>query len=301
MNRWTQSFCRTGVLGMVLLSIVGAGVVPVVAQIPTSAPKLPPAEEVIAKWIDAQGGVTAIERLRSRVVKGTFEVVGQNLKGPMVAYSMAPDKQYTLTELQGFGKVENGTSDGVAWEIAPTTGPRLMQEYERELSLREATLHWPAHWKDYYQRVETVGTAKVEDRDTYKVVMTTKGGTPETIYFDAKTYLPAKLEFKLNNPMGEIPVEFTFFDYKKTDGITMAMRVRQSLGGGVQTAEIITTEVQYNVEIPADNFKVPPAVQALVDQKKTTSAPAAPSKSAPDKAAPGKGSPTPGEPKKGKP
>jgi outer membrane lipoprotein-sorting protein len=268
MNRWMQACRAIGPWSVALALCAGLSVTSVRAQSKASEEKLPPAEELMAKSIEAQGGAAAYEKLKTRVMKGTFEIVGQNVKGPMVTYNQAPNKQYSVIDLENFGKVESGADGEVAWEVAPATGPRVLQGYERALSLREAALQAPIRWKDFYKKIETAGTDKVDDRPVYKLVMTPNEGAPETVYLDAKTYLAAKAEFKLSGPMGDVQVVVTFDDYRKTDGINMPMRARQVLAGGAQTVEITVNEVQYNVDIPADKFKLPAAVQALVDREK---------------------------------
>lgn len=60
-------------------------------------------------------------------------------------------------------------------------------------------------------------------------------------------------------PMGEMTAETYPSDYRKTDGILIPFKLAQSQGG--QSFEIKLTEVKHNVELPADTFKVPAALE----------------------------------------
>ena len=48
---------------------------------------------------------------------------------------------------------------------------------------------------------------------------------------------------------------------------TAAHKARMKVMG--QTRNIVTDSIKHNVEIPADRFKLPDEIQALVDKKKS--------------------------------
>src|SRR5262249_36051553 len=90
---------------------------------------LPKAEEVLDKYVEATGGKAAYEKIKNQVLHGTVELGGA-VKGPMVSYHAPPNKMYVEIELQGLGKIEQGTDGKVAWERSALAGARILNGAE---------------------------------------------------------------------------------------------------------------------------------------------------------------------------
>lgn len=243
------------------------------AQQPTTQPavRLPAAEEIIEKAIEAQGGKAALQKLQSRICKGTFAIAAQNIKGALTTYEQAPNKKYVVIEIEGLGKVESGSDGEVCWENSSMTGARVLEGEERALALRDATFHAALEWKKLYEKAECTGEATVDDEPCWKVAMTPKGGSPETIFYSKKTGLPTKIAWTLTGPMGELLIETKPREYKKVDDVLMAHVMSQTAMGIEQT--ITLDRIEHNMNIPADRFALPDAIKALLDKSKPDSKP----------------------------
>ena len=265
-------FGGTGVVALAALAGVFAG-----GRAYAQDAKLPTAETVINKSIEALGGQAEFDKIHNRVTKGTLEVVGQPSKISLTIYEAAPNKQYSLTDVPGMGKVESGSDGDVCWQVTPA-GPSILEGTDRALALRQATFNDLLHWKQLYQKVECVAQEPVDDRPCYKLVMTPAEGQgePETVYYDSKTYLPVKTVMTMKGPMGEATREGVPSDYKKVDGILLPAKLTQTLKAGPmsQTVAVTFDSIEQNVELPADRFALPEPVKELLAKPKTETQPA---------------------------
>jgi hypothetical protein len=227
-----------------------------------AAQPVPKAEEVLDKFVEATGGKAAYQKIHSESSTGTLEFVGKGIKGIATSYRAEPNRLLTVVELEGVGTVEEGTDGTVAWQRSAMQGPRVKQGDERAASLRLATFNMPLLWRKIYKQAENAGVEDVAGQPCYKIVLTPNEGKPETQYFDKKTNLLTKMAMTLSSPMGDLPVEVIFSDYKQQDGLLTPRKVRQSTMG--QEITITLDSVKYNVEISKEKFDPPADVKALV-------------------------------------
>ena len=226
---------------------------------------LPKAETILDRYVQVTGGKAAYEKRKNEIATGTMEVAAAGIKGTVTRYAAAPDKSYVTTELEGVGKVEQGTIGGMAWDKNPMLGPRVKSGEEKAQALREGLFNGPLHWRDLYSKVETVGVETIDGEECYKVVQTPSEGKPETTYYSKKTGFAVKTTTVAASPMGDIPVEQTISDYKNFDGIMMATKMVQKAAG--QELMFTIQSVKVNTEIPADRFDPPADIKALAEKK----------------------------------
>src|SRR4051794_37723864 len=226
-----------------------------------AADELPKADKILDKYIEVTGGKAAYEKNRSEVSTGTMEFVGKGIKGTVSSFRAAPDKSYTEVDIQGIGKVKEGTDGKVAWSLSAMQGPRIKDGEEKASALHAARFNAELNWRDIYT-AETKGVEKVDGKDCYKVVLTPKEGMSITRFYDKDSSLLVKMVMTVKNPMGEIPVESTVGDYRKEGAILMPHKVTQSAAG--QEIAIIIDGVKFNAEIPGDKFDPPDEIKAMM-------------------------------------
>ena len=229
--------------------------------------ELPKGEVVVDQYVVAIGGKAAHAKLKNRVTTGSLEFVGMGIKGPTTSYHARPARQYFVFESESIGKIETGTDGKVAWEITSMMGPQIKEDEERAALMREATFDGTVNWRKLYKTAECVGVEAVDEKPCYKVVMTPNEGRPETHYYDKGSHLLVKTTTELKTMMGVVPIEATIGDYKEVDGVLISHKIEQVMAG-MQRMLMVTESVKHNVEIPADRFKLPEQVQALVDKSK---------------------------------
>lgn len=239
-------------------------IAPVLAALAPLAPAsargddLPKAETVLEDYVKATGGKAAYEKLRNRTVKGTIELAGAAVKGSITFIQAAPDKMIVATEI-GEIRITQGTDGKAAWAVSTILGDRLIEGAEKDQLIGEAVFNEEIRWKERFTRVECKGVEDVKGKPAYKVVLTPKAGKPITKFYDKESHLIVKEIESTVGPMGEMTAETYPSDYRKVDGILIPFKLAQSQGG--PSFEIKLTEVKHNVELPADTFKVPAALE----------------------------------------
>jgi zinc protease len=227
--------------------------------------KLPKAETVLDDYIEATGGKAAYEKLKNLQVLGTIEVANLNVKGSIKITQAAPNQMVVETEIGPAGKTIQGTDGKSAWMLSQVIGNRLVEGPEKEELLKQATFNDDLHWRDLYEKAECTGIEDVDGKPAYKVVMTPKSGPPVTKYYDTASHLLVKESRTSKSPLGEITAESYAKDYKKVGGVLMPFTQTQKAAG--QTIEIKVAEIKHNLDLPADTFKVPAALDRPATKK----------------------------------
>ena len=226
---------------------------------------LPKAETILDHYVEVTGGKAAYEKRKNEVSTGTVEFAAQGLKGTVTRYAAAPDKSYAVMDLDGVGKIESGSLNGIAWEKSAMMGPRIKNGEEKAQTMRESTFNAALNWRKMFSKAETVGVETAEGEECYKVTLTPNDGKPETAFFSKKTGLEVKRSTIAASPMGEIPVEAIASAYKDFDGVLQPTKVVQKLAG--QELVITIQTVKTNEEFPSDRFDPPAEIKALMNKQ----------------------------------
>ncbi len=232
----------------------------------SAASDLPKAEAILDKYVEVTGGKEAYDKIHSSISNGTMEIPAQNIKGTVTVYNAEPAMEYTVIEIGGLGKMEEGTDGNVAWALSAMQGARIKEGDERAAALKSANFKNRAHWQDFYKGAETVGTESVDGKSCYKIVLTPKEGKPETEYYDKSSGLLVKQTATLKTPMGEIPVETSVAGYRKESGLLVPHKMQQNAMG--QQFEISIDSIKMNADIPKDRFDLPAEIKALQAKSK---------------------------------
>jgi hypothetical protein len=235
----------------------------IVAQTPQEP--LPKAEQILDKYVEAIGGLAALEKLNNRVSTGTMDIPAAGIKLSVAVYQARPNKAYSIIESSVTGKIETGTDGTETWQKSATTGPQLMEGKEKAFQLHMNIFDRMVYWRKVYKQVETAGIEDVAGKPCYKIIATPPDLTPQTLYFDKETILLVKFSLTTETQAGTIPVETTLSDYRRVDGIMLAHKSVIKTIGPERVATI--EKCEHNVNLPADRFAPPAEIKALI--KKT--------------------------------
>jgi zinc protease len=239
-----------------LMAVVCAG---------ADTPPAPPKPEVLLdKFIEVSGGKEAHAKIKTEIMDGSLEMPAQGIKGKLTIFRSEPNRTFTEVEIEGVGKIEQVTDGVHAWELSVIGGARVKDGEELESTLRAANMASTLEWRKFYPKVEPAGTETVFDKPCYAVKLTPATGKPETRCYDAASGLLVKSSMIVKTPMGEIPAESTFADYRDEGGVQVPHKMTQKVMG----AEIVMTvnKVTVNPPIPDDKFAMPAEVKALLDK-----------------------------------
>jgi hypothetical protein len=128
-------------------------------------------------------------------------------------------------ELQFSGQTAIQVFDGAnGWKLRPYLNRRVVEPYTtEELKAASTQAEIDGFLVDYAAKgtqIELAGTEKVENRDTYKLKLTTKNGQALHVWIDADTFLEAKIEGQPRMLDGTYhPVEIYYRDYRPVNGL----------------------------------------------------------------------------------
>jgi hypothetical protein len=153
------------------------------------------AEDLIAKNLQAKGGLEAIKAITS--LKMTGKLQEGTFNAPTLAESKAPDLTRQSVTIQGMSAVE--AYDGkAAWQIQPFGGrkdPELMGEDDARGFIEDADFYGPL--VDYQQkgsRVMYLGKEQVDGDDALRLQITLKNGDMYNYYLDPDTFLEIRID-----------------------------------------------------------------------------------------------------------
>jgi hypothetical protein len=241
------------------------------AQPPTSAPAaaapaaLPSVDEVLKKYRAAIGGEDAIKKHTTRLVKGTFEIPAQGMRGDLTIMAAAPDRIRVLVTLPGLGELQRGYDGTLGWSIDPAIGPRLLEGSELAEFKHSADFYDDLHDPAKFKSVTVVGKTTFEGQECYEVKLVKDSGFEYTEFFSAGTGLLVGGKLNASSQMGSVPVTSAVSEYKTFGGVMVPTITRQRMMG----LEQVTTVVSVSFDpIDPKAFDLPPAIAALAAQKK---------------------------------
>lgn len=249
---------KPALLGLALILVTSVRVAAQAAQAPPEKPAaaLPSVDQVLDKYVQSLGGKAAIEKLSSRVSKGTFEA-SQGVSGEIQFFSKAPNKTTLVVDLSGLGQIRQGFDGTVGWADNPQTGPRDMTGQELLVTKRGAEFYQAIKLRALYPKMVVQGKQKVGEHEAYLIEADPGDGSLRRMYFDTATGLLVRNEIERDTGQGRGTFETELDDYKEVDGVKLPFTVRQSNPGVSFTIKI--TEVRHNVPIDDSKFAKPAA------------------------------------------
>jgi hypothetical protein len=215
----------------------------------------PAAEPLLDKYVQAAGGA-AIEKITSRVMKGSIDFGGQSL--PIDIYAKEPDRRISFTHMSGGDSIT--AFDGHdGWLGTPGRPAHEMHGSELDAASMDADLHLPLHWKTMFSAMRVEGTEKIGDRRAYVLVGERAGKTPVRLYLDEESGLLLRVVRFGDTALGWLPTQIDYADYRETDGVKVAYRWTLSRPGGRFTIQV--SEMKQNVPVDDAKFAKPPAEQ----------------------------------------
>ncbi len=214
----------------------------------------PPADQVLDKYLQAVGGAAAVEIITSRVMKGTITFGDRSV--PIDIFSKDPDKRVSFTHTPDGDSVT--AFDGhEGWLGVPGRPVHEMHGPDIDAASMDADLHFAAHLKELFNEVQASGTEKIGERDAYLVIGKREGKTPLRLYFDEQSGLLVRLVRYAETPLGLLPTQIDYADYREAGGVKIPFRWTLARPGGRFTIQL--DEVKENVPVDDAKFARPPA------------------------------------------
>ncbi|MBL4684833.1 MAG: hypothetical protein JKY37_09610 [Nannocystaceae bacterium] len=223
---------------------------------PVPAKKLPEAEALLAKAVEAAGGTAAFAKFKSFYYEGEVVIAGQKLEASAQLW-WKEGNFYTQQDMGGVGRVMAGKDGDKIWSQDPINGLRQLEGLEAEQVAWLSSLMLASDWKRYFTSAET--TKEIQDGDTtlYVVKLTSESGGEIELHLDKNSGMQTGLAFSQATPMGNIPITLKMQDYRDFEGVKLAYKQVTEMPLAVATLEI--KALKLNPEISDARFQMPTA------------------------------------------
>jgi photosynthetic reaction center cytochrome c subunit len=249
------------------------------------SPIAPSAESILDKYIQAAGGAQRLAGLTSFVGKGTSVGFGGfGGGGDVEIVAKAPDKRATIILF----KQETGRGDQVRTYDGRTGWLRTPLNVLGEFELTgtdldgariDAQLSFPGQIKQILTNLKSGPPTSITDLPAPSsqtalqqdvslgqthVVDVVQGTGPRgllvTLYFDKQTGLLLRELRYGNSPIGRIPTQIDFTDYRDVNGVKLPFRITYAWLDGRDS--IVLSEVRTNVTVDEAKFGRPAPLKA---------------------------------------
>ena len=215
----------------------------------------PSPDEIIERYINASGGKGTLERITSRISKGTFEITSLGVSGPIEKVEKAPDNTLLTFVVPGMGPISQGLTSSDGWVQNPFGGVRHFRGEELAWNKRIYAFQRPVRLKFMYQQLYLTGIEKVRQRDTYVIEATPAMGLPDKLFFEVQTGLLVRIDTVAEGPKGKTPFQILLTDYREVDGIQYPFS--ESHVGPTHSLTIKYTEILHNTPLDDTRFLGP--------------------------------------------
>jgi len=217
------------------------------------------ADEILAKVLAARGGVDKLRAIHSERVSGQISFGDDS--GPFVVELKRPLKMHMQLTIQDrtMVRVYDGKSQG--WANNPFAGkvdPEAMSGDELKSITEESDFDGPLlDYKSKGNQIELVGKDKVDDKDVWRLKLTTKNGDVRYYLFDVNSFLLLKWEGKRKFQDQELPVESHFSDYREVGGLKFAFAIDSGSSPTDLRQKIRIEKIELNPELSDAEFGKP--------------------------------------------
>ena len=233
---------------------------------------IPPAEEILSKYIQALGGEQAIAKVTSRVITATQDLPTgaggrETVQAQLEQYKKSPNMQLDLYHTDKF-TTSDGFDGAAAWSqdargvVSDVTGPDLIR------ARRAADFYEVINFRQEYDQLTISGMEKVNNRDAYLLIASSENKPPERFYFDSQSGLLLRRLTLLPTELGNSPWQVDYDDYRDAgSGVKVPFVIRMIPGTSASVlarqSTIRISKIHENVPMDAGKFAKPQSKAAV--------------------------------------
>jgi hypothetical protein len=225
------------------------------------------AEELVAKNIQAKGGLEKLKAIQSVRMSGTQDNDG--FKAAVAQENKRPNLVRETFALQGMTSIQ--AYDGASgWQVRPFGGrkdPELMGEEDLRSLQLDADFDGPlVDYKEKGNRIESLGHDIVDGDDAYKLKVTLKNGDILYYYLDPDTFLEIRKEGQLflRGSVQEFVVNLG--SYKPVNGVMFPFWSSSGPKGADPLPNTTFDKIEVNVPLEDAKFAVPATLKAVASK-----------------------------------
>ena len=222
------------------------------------------ADELVAKNLQAKGGLDKIKAIKSLRMNATFDAGG--LKAQVGQESARPNLLRQTLSLQGMTQVIAYDGDA-GWQINPFGGrkdPERVGDEQLRSLVEDADFDGPlidAQAKG--NKIEYIGHDQVDGDDVYKLKVTLKNGDIFYYSLDPDTFIEIQIE-KQRFVRGAVRESVTLLgSYKPVNGVMFPFSIVSGPKDNPEAGGKVTVQkIEANVVIDNKDFKMPAALES---------------------------------------
>lgn len=247
---------RAGALALAMITV---------APMAAVAQDLPPAQEIIDRYVEAIGGRDAVLASVATRTVGTFSMPAMGMTGQLEVISGENNEMVNRVTIPGMGEMLTGYTGEVAWSSDPMMGARLLEGAEADALVDQTNKLYGVRDASLFSSFETVGQSEYDGETCYDIKFMFVSGRETTECFSAESGLMIASSMSQESPMGAVEVISRFMDYQQYGDLLMPTTMRQNAMGQEQVMSIESVEFG---GIDASAFAPPAAVLTLIESRR---------------------------------
>ena len=218
------------------------------------------AEELVAKNLEARGGMEKIRAIKTLRMTGRIQQGG--FTAQVTKTSMAPNFLRQTFTVQGMTQIRayDGSS---GWQISPFEGrrePELLGEDDLRGLVEDADFYGPlVDYNTKDNRIEYLGHDLVDGDDAYRLKVTLANGDIVYYYLDPDTFLEIRIE-KMEFVRGAVREStVNMGSYKRVAGVyfPFSMEFGSKRQDPADFSKVTLDKIEANLAVDAAQFRVP--------------------------------------------
>lgn len=216
-------------------------------------------DEIIANHIKAIGGAEAWKAFTSVKYTGKSKWGSFEIPFTMVGLKDGSNRQdVTLQGLKMITAYDAKTQTG--WSINPFQGSKDAEKMnEEQIQSQKESPDMGGDLMCYKQRgwkVELLEKEDVDGVECFKIMLTKGSGSISYFFIDSQTWYLIKVSLRSKFQDREVESESQYSDFQTVNGVVVAMSWDSYAEGKLQ-GQTSFEKVEFNVDVPADDFKMP--------------------------------------------
>ena len=219
---------------------------------------LPEVSTVIDKYLNAIGGKSAFDKIKTRKIEGE-SLMPDGSKQPVEIIQSAPDKYY-ISKTTENGPTLIGCNGSKGWIKLKFYQGELDEDDMMDLRkegefCRETNI-------PNYSNLKVTGMQKIpsilpggDERKAYEVRGTDNFGNFVKLYFDSESGLLLRTIYFKKNPFGSVAMETNYSDYRDIDGVKLPYLINWHGPGSNETMTI--NDIKNNISVDDSKFEMP--------------------------------------------
>jgi len=209
------------------------------------------APSIIKKYIETIGGEASIRKVQDILMKGKISMGAMNIN--MVMTYKIPGKYIMEVSMNG-QVMQKEVLNGEIGRQSGMQGDKELSGEDLERLKQSANPFMELDYGKLGYKTELKEIAKIDDKDAYKIEITSPGNVVSTDYYSVETGLKIRTESTMDaGPNGKSTVQMNFLEYSEVNGVKYPKKMQQVVGP--QTFNLLIDEVLINSGIKDEIFK----------------------------------------------